>query len=94
MASIHSAAENTLVFNLMGGGGMIGFSDEGRAVNDYAWFDGSPVDYTNWNVGEPNNRFTRRGFENCAQITTTPTQGWNDVPCTDGGFYVCKFPAQ
>lgn len=68
---------------------MIGFSDQGRSTNDFAWFDGSTVVYTNWGSGEPSNNSTSRGTEDCAQITTTGA--WNDLPCTDGGPAICKF---
>lgn len=91
VVSVNSQGENDLVGFL--GGVMIGFSDEGRPVNDFAWYDGSAVTYTNWAPNEPSNNLTGRGYENCAQrFNGGASEGmWNDVPCTDGGPYVCEF---
>src|SRR3954471_4996661 len=52
----------------------IGLSDE---LNEgtFVWYDGSPVTYTNWGSGEPNNS----GDEDCTQIFANGT--WNDLNC-------------
>lgn len=84
LISVQSAAENTcistaLVNNGFGGIIWIGFTDENSEGNFY-WYDGSPVIYTNWNAGEPNND---GGNEDCTQIF--PNGLWNDLPCNGGG---------
>lgn len=56
----------------------IGFNDEATEGN-FVWYDQSPVTYTNWATGEPNNS---GGNENCTQIY--PDGMWNDLPCTIG----------
>ncbi len=101
LASIQSAGENQFVASVLAAasstgstGGMIGFSDQGRATNSFAWLDGAAVTFTNWLPGEPSNNYTGRGREDCAQMTTTANASgpqWNDVPCTDGGPSVCEF---
>jgi len=63
----------------------IGFTDR-SAEGSWAWADGSPVTYTNWSAGEPNNS---HGGE-CDNTTTEEDCGmvrwsgsaWNDYPCT------------
>ncbi|MCT4580750.1 MAG: PKD domain-containing protein [Flavobacteriales bacterium] len=83
LISVQSAAENNcistaLTNNGFGGVIWIGFTDENSEGN-YYWYDGSPVIYTNWRAGEPNNS---GGNENCTQIF--PDGLWNDLNC--GGY--------
>jgi len=59
----------------------IGF-DDNATEGSFIWVDGSPVTYTNWNWGEPNNA----GIENCATIGGT----WNDLPCSVSRPFVCE----
>jgi gliding motility-associated-like protein len=78
LISIQSAAENQCIIdalNNMGQTGVIwiGFTDEGSEGNFY-WYDQSPVTYTNWAPGEPNNS---GGNENYVQIY--PNGQWNDL---------------
>lgn len=79
LVSIQSAAENQCIIdalNNMGQGGVIwiGFNDE-QVENNFEWYDQSPVIYTNWAPGEPNNL----NGENCTQIY--PDGLWNDLDC-------------
>ena len=53
----------------------IGLSDE-VTEGDFVWYDQSPVTYTNWAAGEPN----QSGDEDCVQIYTNGT--WNDLSCS------------
>src|SRR5690606_9970373 len=53
-----------------------GFNDEAQEGN-FVWYDQSPITYTNWNAGEPNDS---GGNEDCTQIF--PNGLWNDLPCT------------
>ncbi|MFM7200126.1 MAG: CotH kinase family protein, partial [Myxococcota bacterium] len=52
----------------------------------WRWADGSPVLYTHWGAGEPNNS----GEEDCAELVTTGY--WNDLPCSVGRASVCEAP--
>ena len=90
LVSITSAAEQNFILNTFLSGPdlrrilWIGLNDaatEGR----YVWSDGSPLGYTNWQRGEPNNF---RGNEDYAAINWSTGQGrpdavrgsWNDTP--------------
>lgn len=83
LVSIQSAAENACIINALntkGFGGIIwiGFNDE-EQEGSFVWYDQSPVTYTNWAPGEPNNS---GGNEDCTQIY--PNGQWNDLPCNIG----------
>lgn len=78
LISVQSAAENQCIIdalNNMGQTGVIwiGFNDEAVEGN-FVWYDQSPVTYTNWAPGEPNNA---GGNENYVQIY--PNGQWNDL---------------
>ena len=51
-------------------------SDESRE-GGFIWADGAPVNYINWNDGEPNNA----GDEDCVVMWGDNGGVWNDVPC-------------
>ncbi len=83
LISIQSATENACIINDLnskGLGGIIwmGFGDE-AVEGIFEWYDQSPVSYTNWAPGEPNNA---GGDEDCTQIY--PDGQWNDLPCNIG----------
>lgn len=83
LVSIQSLAENQCLINDLnsknqGGVIWIGFNDE-NVEGVFEWYDGSPVTYTNWAPGEPNNS---GGNEDCVQIY--PNGSWNDLPCNVG----------
>lgn len=64
----------------------IGFNDRDQE-NGYVWSDGSAVDYTNWNPGEPNDF---HGYEDC--VVYNPGGGWNDQNCYFSSRFVCAVP--
>ena len=78
LISVQSAAENQCIINELNNIGQtgviwIGFNDEAVEGN-FVWYDQSPVTYTNWATGEPNNS---GGNENYVQIY--PNGQWNDL---------------
>jgi gliding motility-associated-like protein len=79
LISVQSLAENTCIINDLnakGYGGVIwiGFNDE-AVEGTFVWYDQSPIIYTNWAPGEPN----QSGNEDCTQIY--PNGQWNDLDC-------------
>lgn len=59
----------------------IGFTDV-ATEGTFAWADGSPVTYTNWNPGEPNNS---GGIEDWTEFLGSNGR-WNDLGETGGTF--------
>lgn len=87
LATVTSAAVNTLLTNnLPSGGGWIGFTDQ-ASEGTFVWVDGSPVTYTNWNTGEPNNV----GNEDYTILTGTGK--WNDLPASSSTYYFMQLAA-
>jgi len=56
-----------------------------RHYGDFLWADGTPLTFSNWGVGEPNNI---GGEENCVEVW--PNGDWNDVPCHEEMRYVME----
>ena len=87
LVSINSAEENAFVLAQFGNLGgtdrrlWIGFSDT-AVEGSFAWSDGSPVTYTNWNAGEPNNS---GGTEDWAEMLGSSGR-WNDIGDNGSGF--------
>src|SRR5690554_3861010 len=84
LVSIQSQAENDCLLaglNTLGQTGTIwiGLNDE-DVEGTFVWYDQSPVTYTNWAPGEPNNS---GGNEDCVQIYPTGSSPgmWNDLNC-------------
>ncbi len=88
LATFDSAAEGewveaTVLTYPNGPSWWIGFTDA-AAEGAWIWSDGSPVTYTNWSSGEPNNghggECVDTSEEDCAMIKWNGT-AWNDYPC-------------
>ncbi len=81
LISVQSAAENADLVQALSNQGFagqviwIGYSDA-TAEGSFVWYDGSPISYTNWAPGEPNDA---GGVEDCTQIY--PDGSWNDLNC-------------
>lgn len=78
LISVYDANENTCITTALqqfGGVIWIGFNDE-QVEGTFEWYDQSPVTYTNWAGGEPN----QNGNEDCVQIY--PNGQWNDLNCS------------
>uniref|UniRef100_H3CQ11 C-type lectin domain-containing protein n=1 Tax=Tetraodon nigroviridis TaxID=99883 RepID=H3CQ11_TETNG len=90
LASIHDSDEQAYINSMVGTGKVasawVGLIMAGIANGQYKWVDGSPVSYTHWGSGEPNNA---NGEEQCVQMNRH--QGvWNDANCGRTAGYVCK----
>nr|XP_020506487.1 macrophage mannose receptor 1-like [Labrus bergylta] len=91
LVSIHSKEEQAYVNSMVGTGEVsaswIGMRMFGTAGGQYMWVDFSPLTYTHWGPGEPNNA---NGEEQCVQMNRHQG-GWNDANCGRAGAgYVCK----
>ncbi|XP_022332922.2 macrophage mannose receptor 1-like isoform X2 [Crassostrea virginica] len=90
LVSIHSEIENAFIalqFDASSTESLwIGLSDE-SLDSSFSWIDNSPVDFTNWNVGEPNSY-----AENCGEIIVKSdgVGKWNDVYCSVRRGYICQ----
>nr|XP_011422437.3 macrophage mannose receptor 1 isoform X2 [Crassostrea gigas] len=92
LATINNREEQNFVMTLIpktGYGYWIGLNDLANEMT-FFWSDGSPVLYTDWAAGEPNNYGRRQ--EDCVLVLRTNGQ-WNDAICqnpADG--FICKKP--
>lgn len=84
LISVQSAAENQCMLDelvRLGESGVIwiGLNDE-TVEGSFVWYDQSPVTYSNWSPGEPNNS----GNEDCVQIYPGGANPgmWNDLSCS------------
>ena len=55
----------------------------------YEWSDGTPVEYTNWEPGEPNDS---GGTEECVEAFLNPGRAWNDLDCGSPRHWICRIP--
>ncbi|XP_033951501.2 uncharacterized protein [Pseudochaenichthys georgianus] len=94
LVSILNKDEQAYVNTMVGTGQVasawIGMRMFGITGGQYMWVDFSPLTYTHWSPGEPNNA---NGEEQCVQMNRLQG-GWNDANCGRAGAgYVCKkFP--
>ena len=47
----------------------------------------TPVEYTNWEPGEPNDY---GDSEDCVESFMNPGRGWNDQECSDARHWICR----
>ncbi|XP_066446128.1 CD209 antigen-like protein C isoform X2 [Eleutherodactylus coqui] len=64
----------------------IGLKRNPENIDQWEWTDGSPLTFSAWNEGEPNND---RDNEHCAEVLGG-RQSWNDCPCNNKLNYICK----
>uniref|UniRef100_A0A8C7XNW2 C-type lectin domain-containing protein n=1 Tax=Oryzias sinensis TaxID=183150 RepID=A0A8C7XNW2_9TELE len=92
LASIHSQEEcHSACFVSaahMVGQAWVGLNDI-KSENQFVYTDGTPVTFTYWAPGEPNNH---NGFsEDCVEMLYE-TGRWNDKSCSELNNYICKKP--
>lgn len=91
LLSIHSQAIQDWTvqqaFAIQASDWWMGLHDEAQE-GSFVWTDGTPLDFTTWNEGEPNNA----GNEDCASLPIWAGGLWNDLPCGATLPYVCRTP--
>lgn len=87
LASIPNDATNSWICSTLGCSDQpwMGFNDI-AVEGTWVWSDGSPVTFTKWGSGEPNNS----GNEDCGHFRTDTY--WNDASCTSSFPFICKRP--
>ncbi|KAK3741516.1 hypothetical protein RRG08_018133 [Elysia crispata] len=83
-----SQEENTFVVGLISSAVWLGLTDDVKE-GEHIWVDGTPLDYSNWHDGEPNNW---NNIQDCVELTTSGK--WNNRNCENGYGVVCKRPVQ
>ena len=93
LASVQSAAQNALLVTAAAGNEVwIGGTD---AASEGTWVwspSNTPLSYTNWYPGEPNNLVYDNGNEDCLNFNWHAPGKWNDGGCTAKLKYVCQQP--
>ncbi|KAM4037635.1 CD209 antigen-like protein 2 [Anomaloglossus baeobatrachus] len=64
----------------------LGLKRDPKDIDTWLWVDGSPLTFSAWNEGEPNND---RNNEHCAEIMGG-VQLWNDLSCDRSQQFICK----
>eukprot|EP00964_Phaeocystis_antarctica_P073683 scaffold45229_cov59-Phaeocystis_antarctica.AAC.1 len=89
LASVHSAAQNALLVTAAAGNYVWIGGTDAALEGTWVWSpSNTPLSYTNWKAGEPNNS----GGEDClGQYGQVDLRGkWNDTPCDRKHKYVCQ----
>ncbi|XP_012397749.1 CD209 antigen [Sarcophilus harrisii] len=60
----------------------VGLSDK-KKEGTWHWVDGTTLEQSFWNEGEPNNA----GDEDCCELTS---KNWNDAPCSKKNNWICE----
>ncbi|XP_063967633.1 echinoidin-like [Lytechinus pictus] len=59
---------------------------------EFEWTDGTPMDFTKWSPGQPDNW---RTLEDCGQMRSDYGNNlWNDAGCQNVPYFICKLPAK
>ncbi len=94
LATVNDAAENTWIQNTWQNYQgtphdlWIGFNDA-AVEGTFVWADGTPVSYTNWDPGEPNNALTGEDYTNMRRDNLTGN--WNDLGNAPSGYFNAVF---
>uniref|UniRef100_H3B614 Collectin-12 n=1 Tax=Latimeria chalumnae TaxID=7897 RepID=H3B614_LATCH len=66
----------------------IGLTDRVKE-NEWVWLDGTPLNYTNWKMGQPDNwNHGHEPGEDCAGVIYAGS--WNDFYCEDINYIICE----
>lgn len=90
LAAYHSADDQAAIYAGVGAPGPCSDATMWNGLNDklaenaWVWTDGSDVDFTAWNPGEPNNAGPG---EDCAENDATT---WNDLDCSTTQCFICQ----
>ncbi|KAK7929017.1 hypothetical protein WMY93_005412 [Mugilogobius chulae] len=90
LVSIHSQEEQEFVKSLIGNFDptrsrtWTGLRDKDKD-HFFMWTDGCPLQFENWQDGEPNNH---GGHEHCVDVNGVDML-WNDITCTEKFPFVC-----
>lgn len=91
LLSIHSQAIQDWAvqqaFQIAASDWWIGLNDI-QSEGTFVWTDGTPLDFTAWNEGEPNNA----GNEDCVNLAYWAGGLWNDLGCDAARPYICRIP--
>jgi hypothetical protein len=91
LVSVHDQATQDFLtstaFDIAGGDWWLGLNDQ-ASEGVFVWSDASPLDYTSWAGGEPNNA----GNEDCVHVPEWAGGSWNDLPCSQESRYICELP--
>jgi hypothetical protein len=66
----------------------IGGTDQ-ATEGTFVWADGTPMSYTKWSAGEPNDG---GGGEDCTVTVSDRAYLWDDRPCNTAYQYICSYP--
>ncbi|VDI22140.1 Hypothetical predicted protein [Mytilus galloprovincialis] len=95
LADVKDVAENNWITSNLKGNCWIGATNFDAGI--WIWsYDYSPLTYSNWKTGEPNNHQNDKGQgENCCQMYKAihVAGKWNDLWCSHKVKYVCKLHA-
>ncbi|XP_078579734.1 lymphocyte antigen 75-like isoform X1 [Branchiostoma floridae x Branchiostoma japonicum] len=90
LVSVHSSDESNFLLTQMNdvfAQYWIGLNDK-SVENGFTWTDGTPVGFTLWNDGEPNNAGSG---EHCVEmVVSSGAAFWNDMDCGASRNWVCK----
>ena len=91
LISVHDQAMqdylSATAFSIAASDWWIGLNDQSQE-GSFAWADATPLDFTAWAGGEPNNA----GEEDCANMATWAGGSWNDLNCAAANRYICRLP--
>lgn len=96
LAYVKSAADEAVIAALANGKDVAVGADDLAVEGTFVWEDGSPVVYTDWHTGEPNNGAGMYEEDCVIYAGSRVGGGWDDRPCApppaaSGSYgYVCQ----
>jgi len=90
LATITSQEENNVLYNLIKKGSNTDYfigSNDSEKEGVWKWITNEPMNYTNWNAGEPNDT----NNEDFASIIKTNGK-WNDLDASAKRGFICEIP--